>query len=128
MARQTQQPLIQKVRTDLEARAAELRPLVGELEQIEAALRALPKDGAVTRRPIGRVGRRTKTAANANRERTRRAGRSERFLGIVKVNPGITVSQVAKKMGVQASGLYAVQRNLTKERKVKKSGTQLTAA
>jgi hypothetical protein len=128
MPRQIQQPLIEKLRTELEARAAELRPLVGELKDIEAALRALPKDGAVARRASHSNGRRTNAAATANRRRPRRTGRSERFLGIVKENPGITVSQVAKKMGVQASGLYGVQRSLAKEGRVKKSGTQLTAS
>jgi ribosomal protein S25 len=127
MARQTQQPLIHKIRSELEARAADLRPLVSELKEIEGALQALPMDGAVTQRASGSNGRRAKTAGTTNRKRTRRTGRPERFLGIVKANPGITMSQVAKRMGVQASSLYRVQRSLTKEGKVKKSGTQLTA-
>jgi hypothetical protein len=47
IASRRQQPLIEKIRRDLEVRAAEIRRLVKELEQIEAALRALPMDGGV---------------------------------------------------------------------------------
>jgi hypothetical protein len=127
MARQTQQSLIQEVRSNLEERAAELRPLVRELQEVEAALRVLPKDGAVTRPARGRNVRRTSSVAKASSSRTRPSGRSERFLGIVKENPGITMARVAKKMGVQPSALYRIQHSLTKESKIKKSGTELTA-
>jgi hypothetical protein len=77
MAKQTQQSLIQEVRGNLEARAAELRPLVAELQEIEAALHALPKDGAVTRQARGRSARRTSSVAKASNRRTRPSGRSK---------------------------------------------------
>jgi hypothetical protein len=53
---------------------------------------------------------------------TRRGGRSELFLGIVKENPGITIAQVAKRTSVRASGPYSLQRALAKEREGQEVG------
>ena len=123
MARRTGSALDQ-MRSSLEARAAELRPLVEELQQIEAALEVLSRNGAVRRRATKQVQR----SATPSKRPTRRGQRSQRFLRIVKANPGITVTGVAKKMGVQASVLYRVANTLVSERKLKKSGTKLSVA
>jgi hypothetical protein len=126
MARRNQASFIEKFRSDLEARAAKLRPLVDELREIETALEALSSDGS-TPRTARRNTPRTSARTTA-RPRAKRAPRSQRFVRIVRANPGITVSGVAKKMGVQAAGLYGVANGLVKEGKVKKKGTKLTVA
>src|SRR3954447_14287306 len=125
MARRTQQSVLDRTRQSLNDRAAELRPLIQELQQIEAALEALPRNGAVGRTRTQDQRQRSTTPA---KRRTRRGQRAQRFLRIVKANPGITVSGVAKKMGVQPSGLYGVANALAKERKLKKNGTKLSIA
>jgi hypothetical protein len=104
-----------------------LKALIDELREIEAALETLSDSGArphtvARRRPPG------SSTQTADGPRARRSRRPQRFVRIVRANPGITVNGVAKKMGVQASGLYGVANNLVKEGQVKKEGTKLTAA
>jgi len=127
MARRKEPSFIEKMRRDLETRAAELRPLIDELHEIEAALEALSSNVASPRTVARRRPPRSSTRT-ATRPRARRARRPQRFVRIVRANPGITVNGVAKKMGVQASGLYGVANGLVKEGQVKKKGAKLTAA
>ena len=124
MARRTQQEsVLDRTRSNLEARVAELRPLVEELHQLEAALRALPRNAAAPRAATRTQGR----PSMSTRRRAKRGQRPRQILRIVKANPGITVSGVAKKMAVQPSSLYGVANTLLEEGKLKKEGAQLTA-
>jgi DNA-binding IclR family transcriptional regulator len=41
---------------------------------------------------------------------------------LVSANPGITISELAKKMGIKANYLYRVMPTLQKEGKVRKRG------
>jgi hypothetical protein len=66
--------------------------------------------------------------AQARRSTARRAKRApkgkrrEQFLEAVHEQPGITVAQAAKKIGVPPQRLYPVARSLRKERAISKRG------
>jgi predicted transcriptional regulator len=47
---------------------------------------------------------------------------------LIKANPGISASEVAKKMRIKPNYLYRVLGDLQKEGRVKKSGRSYTAA
>jgi DNA-binding IscR family transcriptional regulator len=47
---------------------------------------------------------------------------------LIKQNPGITASEIAKRMSIQPNYMYRVLGDLQKEGKVKKSGRSYTAA
>jgi predicted HTH transcriptional regulator len=122
---------------DLEAtvakRMAELKPMVdeyAELEQVAQRLGVKPAAGspAATRsRGRGR-GATTTTARRRGRKPAtngRRSERAEQILAMAAEQPGITVAEVAKKMGVDATGLYRPVRRLLREGRLSKTGTEL---
>ncbi len=103
-----------------------IRELEGELSKLQRALSNLT-DGRQGRRGPGRP--RGSRAATAGRRRGRRRGtRADQAVRIVKANPGITASEIAKKMKIQPNYLYRVLSELQKEGRVKKSGRSYTAA
>jgi hypothetical protein len=111
-------------RREIQQRLQELRPLVEEAQRLEAALRALDGVGG-----SGATGS-TRRAASGGRRRTgggpgRPKGsgpRSKEALELVRGNPGITIPQIAEKMGIQQNYLYRVLPGLQKEGLVRKEG------
>jgi hypothetical protein len=102
---------VDQARTLLERR---LRELDEERKQVQAALSGL---GARARRGPGRP-RGTTT-------RRRRSGstRADQAVRIIKQNPGITVSELGKKMKLNAPNyLYRVLPDLQKEGRIKRRG------
>ncbi|MDQ6810428.1 MAG: hypothetical protein M3Z95_00835 [Actinomycetota bacterium] len=138
-------------RREITARLKELKPAVDEYNRLEAAASALAgvggaataAAGAAPRRrgpgrPRGSVNRAkaasaaAKTAAPKKRGRPpgrRRAGRrkgsgtraAEAF-SFVKGQPGITIPELAAKMGIKQNYLYRVLPGLEQEGKVTKQG------
>ena len=111
-------------RKEIEARLKELRPLVEEharLERAAAALDGVQGGGSGRgrgRRAQSRGGRRT-----GRRGRPRGSGtRAIQAHELVKANPGITISELADRMGIKANYLYRVMPTLQGEGKVKKRG------
>jgi hypothetical protein len=108
-------------RKEIETRLRELRPLVEEYQRLERAAAAL--DGVAA---PGRAGRRKST--NGRRRRRRRGrprGTGTRAIQaqeLVKANPGITIRELAGKMGIKANYLYRVMPTLQSEGKVRKRG------
>jgi hypothetical protein len=122
-----------KTRADLDNRLKELRPLYEEYLSLEKAKSALEGLEAPRRRGPGRPpGSRTTAAktrrASGNgrrrRRRSRRGGtRAEQALAAVKENPGITVSELAPKVGIsQKNYLYRVMNQLADDGLVRKRG------
>jgi hypothetical protein len=138
-------------RQEISKRLAELKPLVDEYTRLEAAASALAGVGGgsssssraavatPTRRGPGRPrgsGRAKtapaattaapKAAAKAGRRRAgRRKGsgtRSLEALSFVQGQPGITIPELAAKMGIKQNYLYRVLPALQKEGKVSKKG------
>jgi len=115
-------------------RLAELEPLVAEYRELrEVAARlglevagedapALPPGGRSEKRPPPDE---RKPAARAPRVSARDVDRPARVARLVADRPGITVAEVARELGVDATGLYRVVRRLEQRGQVRKDGTGL---
>jgi predicted ArsR family transcriptional regulator len=91
--------LVDDVRQQIEARLAELRPLVQEAASLEAALGALASADGQSSRPVSR--RRTRkgrTAPRADGARPRGQSR-EQIIEYVRAHPGSTAGDVATALG-----------------------------
>jgi hypothetical protein len=127
-------------RREIAARMNELKPLVEEYARLETAAAALAgvgggsSSGATRRRGPGRPrgsGSRAKAGAKAStaRKGARRAGRRKgsgtraaEAHSLVKGQPGITIPELAAKMGIKQNYLYRVLPGLEQEGKVVKQG------
>src|SRR5215211_4815839 len=95
--------------------------LESELAKLQRALANLT-DGRQGRRGPGRP-RGSRATPTTRRRRRRRGGtRADQAVKLIEQNPGITASEVAKRMNIQPNYLYRVVGDLQKEGKVKKSG------
>jgi hypothetical protein len=101
---------VDQARTLLERR---LRELDDERKQVEAALAGLGKSA---RRGPGRQ--------RSSDTRQRRGGtRADQAVRIIKQNPGISVSELGKKMKLNAPNyLYRVLPDLQKEGRIRRKG------
>jgi hypothetical protein len=108
---------------------ARIRELEGELSKLQRALSSLT-DGRQGRRGPGRPrGSRARVQSTARPRRRRRGGtRADQAVRLIKSNPGISASEVAKKMRIKPNYLYRVLGDLEKEGRVKKSGRSYTAS
>lgn len=122
-----------KQRQQIEARLRELQPAHEEYLTLLQARDALAgvKPGNGRRgpgRPPGRrgpgrpPGSRNKTARKAGSGTRRRRGgtRRDQALELITQNPGITVSDIADRMGIRQNYLYRVTQELQKDRKVRR--------
>jgi len=118
-------------RREMQERLKELRPLVDEFHRLEAAISAL--DGVGNDAPPAPAPRRRSKAStngaaasgpgNGRRGRPRGSGtRGKQALELVKGNPGITIPEIAQKMGIQQNYLYRVLPGLQKEGHIRKEG------
>jgi len=139
-------------RREITERLKELEPVVDEFKRLEAAAAALASalgsaaseaGGAVVRRrgpgrPRGSSSRKKAAKATAaapraarkpGRPAKRRAGRRKgsgtraaEALSFVQGQPGITIPELAVKMGIKQNYLYRVLPGLQKEGKIRKDG------
>ncbi len=114
---------------EIAQRLEELRPQVEEFRRLEAAQRALEGvSDTAGESPAPRRGRAKRSAAgtrNGNGRRGRPKGsgtRAAEALQIVTDNPGITIPDMAQKMGIQQNYLYRVLPGLEQDGKVRKDG------
>lgn len=145
---QTVTDFLDEKRREITDRLTELKPLVDEYNRLEAAASALAGVGgsagsapaASTRRrgpgrPRGSVNANTATATPAKAARKagrpgkgragRRKGsgtRAAEALSFVQGQPGITIPELAAKMGIKQNYLYRVLPGLEQENKVEKKG------
>jgi len=120
-------------RSEIGARLMELKPLVDEYQRLEAAAAAL--DGVTathraaaprrqTRRATAPTAR-TRGAAHGARRRGRPKGsgtRGAEALALVTAHPGITIPELADKMGIKQNYLYRVLPGLAEDGLVVKDG------
>jgi hypothetical protein len=119
-------------------RLEELRPLYEEYLTLEKAQQALDQVSAPIRRIVGRgpgrpasrpAARRGRPAAKRTTTQSRRrGGRADQALSVIKANPGITIPELADKLGIRPNYLYRVTAGLQKERKIRKRGRGFHAA
>lgn len=124
-------------RAEMEKRLRELGPMVEEHDRLEAAIAALDGVAGSTSRKVSgaarRVGRpakgkrsapaRKRTAGTGKRGRPKGSGkRGKQCAALVKKNPGITIPEIAKKIGIKQNYLYRVMPALEKEGLVTKKG------
>ena len=142
--------LLDQIRKDIAARQAELRPAVEEHQLLQAADAALDglsetPSGTYARSPSrqGRGGRgpgRPRTSAasatpappkpasakpTARRGRRRRkplGGRAAQALALIQEHPGITVPELAERIGIKQKYFYRLLPPLVKEGEIEKRG------
>jgi hypothetical protein len=124
-------------RHEIGARLKELKPLVDEYQRLEAAVAAL--DGITTTTSTGstarhasrgeqastkpRAARKRGAAHGARRGRPKGSGtRGAEALALVTSNPGITIPEIADKMGIKQNYLYRVLPGLAQDGLVEKDG------
>ncbi|MEA2130973.1 MAG: hypothetical protein QOJ85_3864 [Solirubrobacteraceae bacterium] len=120
-------------RHEIAARLKELKPLVDEYQRLEAAAAAL--DGMppltnvtpATRRTSARSkpapARKRPATQGGRRGRPKGSGtRAAEALALVKENPGVTVPEIAEKLGIKQNYLYRVLPGLADDGLVVKDG------
>jgi MarR family protein len=128
--RRTQLPdFLEDKKKEINARLKELEPLVDEYRRLEAAARALegvgggsaPSSRASSRRSVnGTSGR---GGGTGRRGRPRGTGsRANQTLQLVRETPGITIPELADKMGIKQNYLYRVLPGLEQDGMVRKQG------
>lgn len=141
---------LEEKRKEIGDRLRELKPMVDEYNRLEAAAAALKGVGGAAPaatataaprrrgpgRPRGSVNRKTAVAAPkaaakkvgrpaGKRRAGRRKGsgtRAAEALSFVQGQPGITIPELAAKMGIKQNYLYRVLPGLEQENKVAKQG------
>ncbi|HWI08530.1 MAG TPA: hypothetical protein VNT54_13575 [Solirubrobacteraceae bacterium] len=117
-------------RNEIGARLKELRPLVEEYQRLEAAAAALdgvPQSNgtAPARRAPARTTSRSTRRAKSTGRRGRPKGsgtRGAEALALVRAQPGITIPEIAEKMGIKQNYLYRVLPALADDGLVRKEG------
>ena len=121
-------------RREIEGRLSELKPLVDEYERLQAAAAALDGLSSAASTPSRRRGpreaaapkaaaRRRAAAKGKGRGRPKGTGtRAKQALELVQANPGITIPEIAEKMGIKQNYLYRVLPGLAEDGLVEKDG------
>jgi len=118
-------------RREIDARLTELKPLVSEYERLAAAAAALDSVPSTTThsgpgRSASRVATRTtrkRGATHAKRGRPKGSGtRGAEALALVREHPGITIAEIAEKMGIKQNYLSRVLPGLAEDGLVVKDG------
>jgi hypothetical protein len=117
---------LEEKRREIRARMQELKPQVEEYQRLEAAIAALDGVKTPTASAAPRRARSTSTGTGTGtgrRGRPRGSGtRGKQALELVRSNPGITIPELADKMGIKQNYLYRVLPGLQKDGMVRKQG------
>ena len=104
-----------------------IKELDDERRKLERTLSDMT-GGRVGRRRPGRPKGSTTRRTSGRKRGRRRATRADQAARHVKANPGITASEIAKKMRIQPNYVYRVMGELQKQGRVKKKGKGYQAA
>ncbi len=123
---------LEEKKREIASRLKELRPLVEEFHRLEAAQRALegvderPSASASPRRRSGGGsggGSGSRGGTGRGRGRPKGSGnRAQQAQKLVTETPGITIPEMAQRMGIQVNYLYRVLPDLEQQGKVRKEG------
>ena len=112
---------LEEKKREIASRLKELRPLVEEFHRLEAAQRAL--EGVDSTPSPPRQRRSSGGGTGRGRGRPKGSGnRAQQALTIVGETPGITIPEMAQRMGIQVNYLYRVLPDLEQQGKVRKEG------
>jgi hypothetical protein len=112
-------------RKEIQARLKELRPLVDEYHRLEAAEQALSGVDGSSSSAVATPTRRRRRAGSGTGRRGRPRGsgtRAAQAEQLVKDQPGITIPEIAAKLGMKQNYLYRVMPQLASDGKIVKSG------
>ena len=116
-----------RILDDLRRRRDELRPLVTELERVEAAIDALERaagdtgarsNGRAQAAPSG-----TGTGRRRGRPRKGEPNRTDQFLALVRAG-GTSISAAARELGIGPNYLYRIAGTLESEGTIRKQGRE----
>jgi predicted HTH transcriptional regulator len=106
----------------------------GRIKELEDERRRLERTlsditgGRIGRRRQGRPRTTARRGTTGRRRGRRRSTRADQAVRHVKNNPGITASEIAKKLRIQPNYVYRVMGDLQKQGKVRKKGKGYQAA
>jgi hypothetical protein len=110
---------------DIDDRLRELKAEVAKLEAARSALiggRRGPGRPRAARAAAQPAPRRTGRRPGRPRGRSRGGTRANQALELVRAQPGITIPQIAEKMGIEPNYLYRVMPRLATDGQVKRDG------
>jgi CRP-like cAMP-binding protein len=123
---------LEEKKREISNRLKELKPLVEEYHRLEAAQRALQgvgSDGGGAGGARRSAPARRRDGASAGGKGTRRRGRprgsgtrANEALKLVRDQPGITIPEIAQRIGIQQNYLYRVLPGLEQDGLVRKEG------
>jgi len=124
--------LLEQIRSELNARLTELRPLVEEHRRLEAALHALGSVASATANSASSEATRSSTRLPSDKATARKAGpkvrmraprgaNREAVLRAASDRPGATSAELAAASGVERNTLYALLARLVKDGTLKAS-------
>ena len=116
---------LEEKKREIASRLKELRPLVEEFHKLEAAQQALEGVGSSGAAPASPRRTRARSSGGSGRGRGRPRGsgnRAQQALALVSESPGITIPEMASRMGIQVNYLYRVLPSLEQDGKVRKEG------
>lgn len=122
------QDFLSEKRNEIDARLKELRPLVDEYHRLEAAESAIASVSAAPSSngdaaPAKVTKPRARRSSGKPRGRPKGSGsRANEAVALVTENPGITIPEIADRMGIKQNYLYRVLPGLAKDGRVKKEG------
>jgi hypothetical protein len=99
-----------------------LRELDGERAQLERALSSLTGGREGLRGPGRPAGSAAGSRGGRRRRRRRGNTRADQAVKMIQDNPGISASEIARKMNIKPNYMYRVLADLQKEGRVKKNG------
>jgi predicted HTH transcriptional regulator len=102
-----------------------LQELESEAADLKRALSSLT-GGREGRRGPGRP-RGSGSGGSNGRRRGRRNTRSDQAVKLIQENPGISASEIARRLDIKPNYMYRVLGDLQKEGRVKKDGRSYTA-
>jgi DNA-binding NtrC family response regulator len=117
------------MRESLQVAQDKIKEAIAEIDQEQTELRgalasinSLPSvnDASAAPTPAKRRGRRKRTRKG---KRASRGQRAEQFLAALAEKPGSTVTEIAKKLGVERTALYPVAKRLHSEKQITKKGS-----
>jgi sugar-specific transcriptional regulator TrmB len=121
--------VLDEARDLVKKRLAELEDEKRRLERALADLGGGRKAGRRPGRPKGSTSLRKSSRTKKDGRRRRRGGtRADQAVKLIKENPGITASDIAKTMKIKPNYLYRVLGDLEKEKRVTKKGRTYSAA